>query len=757
MLKETLSGGSYSQSEIGSGLNGPTGVAVDGAGNVYIADYDNSRVVLVPWTGGGYGTQSLIGSGLSLPQGVAVDGSGNVYIADSANNRVLMETLTAGGYTQSSIPSSELSWPYSVAVDGSGNVYIADFGNSRVLKETFSGTGYSESAIGSGLNRAQGVAVDGKGNVYIADTNNSRVLMVPWSGSSYGAQNTIVSGLNSPQGLTVDGGGNVYIDESYSNRVLKEDYTDAPILSFAATNVGSTSSDSPQQVTLLNFGNATLNAAEPGLTVPTDFTLAAGSGTPPDCTSNFSLITNASCNLSIDFVPTATGAISELLVLTDNALNVSSATQSIALNGTGIGSKITPTITWTAPAAITYGAALSATQLDATSGGVDGTFVYTPPVGTVLDAGVGQTLFVAFTPSNSTNYNNASGSTTITVNKATPVVTWSAPSAITYGTALSATQLDASSGGVDGTFVYTPPVGTVLDAGAAQTLSVAFTPSNSADYNNASGSTSIAVNKATPVVALISSASTVLAKTPATFTATVSSSSGTPSGSVSFYDGTTLLGTVTLAQGVAAYTTSSLAGGSHSVTAAYAGDSNFSALTSAAVTETVEDFAVTIPSGDSSSATVSPGGAASYTLTIAPSGGATFPSAITLAVSGLPAGATATFTPTSLAAGANATNIALAIQTSSQSASLHRGHLLALQASALMLGMLLLPFGGKIRRVAGKHGRAIGLLLLLFIATLMIGITGCGGSGNSSKNYTLTMTATSGTLSHSTTLTLTVK
>ena len=107
--------------------------------------------------------------------------------------------------------------------------------------------------------------------------------------------------------------------------------------------------------------------------------------------------------------------------------------------------------------------------------------------GTVLSAGSNQTLSVVFTPSDTTDYNSASGSTTITVNKAAPQISWTAPAAITYGTALSATQLDATSGGVAGTFVYTPASGTVLGAGTNQTLSVAFTPTDTTDYTTATG------------------------------------------------------------------------------------------------------------------------------------------------------------------------------------------------------------------------------------------------------------------------------
>src|SRR6185436_13788222 len=126
---------------------------------------------------------------------------------------------------------------------------------------------------------------------------------------------------------------------------------------------------------------------------------------------------------------------------------------------------------WSNPATITYGTALSATQLNATAS-VTGTFTYSPPGGTVLNAGANQTLSVNFSPTDLINYNAVNGTTVqITVNKATPVITWANPAAITYGTALSATQLNATSS-VAGIFVYSPVSGTILNAGANQTLSV---------------------------------------------------------------------------------------------------------------------------------------------------------------------------------------------------------------------------------------------------------------------------------------------
>ena len=178
--------------------------------------------------------------------------------------------------------------------------------------------------------------------------------------------------------------------------------------------------------------------------------------------------------------------------------------------------KATPTITWANPADITYGTAISATQLNATAtwtvGGVNGpvagSFTYTPAAGTVLNAGAGQTLSVTFTPTDTTDYNTASDSVTINVDKATPIVTWASPADITYGTALSAAQLDAAAawtvGGVNGpvagSFTYTPAAGTVLNAGTGQTLSVTFTPTDTTDYNTATHSVTINVDKATPIV-----------------------------------------------------------------------------------------------------------------------------------------------------------------------------------------------------------------------------------------------------------------
>lgn len=164
-----------------------------------------------------------------------------------------------------------------------------------------------------------------------------------------------------------------------------------------------------------------------------------------------------------------------------------------------------PAITWAVPAPIVYGTALSASQLHATAN-VPGTFVYTPAAGTVLNAGT-HTLSVQFTPSDAGNYESASSSVTVVVQKAKPAIVWPVPASIVYGTPLSATQLNATAN-VPGTFVYAPGAGTILNAGT-HPLSVQFTPSDASNYESANASSTILVTKAAQTLSWTSPAAIV--------------------------------------------------------------------------------------------------------------------------------------------------------------------------------------------------------------------------------------------------------
>jgi hypothetical protein len=362
-----------------------------------------------------------------------------------------------------------------------------------------------------------------------------------------------------------------------------------------------------------------------------------------------------------------------------------------------------------------------------------------------------------FTPTDTTDYTTATANVTVTVNQATPGITWSTPAAITYGTALSATQLDATSP-VAGTFSYSPASGTVLTAGG-HSVTATFTPTDTTDYTTATASVTVTVNQATPGITLTTSASSAYVTNPVTFTATLSSSASTPTGTVTFYDGTTTLGTVTLSSGVATYSTSSLAAGSHSITAIYSGDSNFVTVTSSITTETIENFTIGVSTGGITTATASPGGQAMYSFAVNPPSGTTFAGPITFIVTGLPTGATATFSPNPVPAGAGNTTVTMTVTVPSTAEAEPLNSPFSGGALPVALGLILLPFAGRLRRMSRRLKGMVCLMVLSLAGAALI--SGCGGSSGSStpppQNYTLTVTGTSGSLSNNFTVTLTVE
>jgi Flp pilus assembly CpaE family ATPase len=160
------------------------------------------------------------------------------------------------------------------------------------------------------------------------------------------------------------------------------------------------------------------------------------------------------------------------------------------------GSRTTPTITWPKPDPITYGDKLTFAQLNATAS-VEGTFVYTPDPGYVLPVGT-HTLWVTFTPADSSEYTPLQASVSIDVAKATPTLSWPIPATIIYGTALSDAQLNASAP-VPGRLDYSPAPGVLLPPGI-HTLSVTFTPADTANYATAQAAVSLTVARAKSVI-----------------------------------------------------------------------------------------------------------------------------------------------------------------------------------------------------------------------------------------------------------------
>ncbi len=241
-----------------------------------------------------------------------------------------------------------------------------------------------------------------------------------------------------------------------------------------------------------------------------------------------------------------------------------------------------------------------------------------------------------------------------------------------------------------------------------------------------------------------------------TCAATLSGSSGVPTGSVTFYDGTTAIGTGALSNGVASYSTSSLTVGSHSITAVYAGAAPYGSLTSNPVSEIItSSFTLSIKPA---SQTVYTGAKASYTVTVTPDTGFTLDVALTC--SGAPADSTCTLSPSTVTGGSGTASLVLqtnAPTNTSAEIEYHRSGTYPVALAGFLL-LFILP----------KRIRRWGKLLLVIAVAVMItaGLNGCGSSGTLSGGttpgtYTLTVTgtATDGTLTitKSTTTTVTVK
>lgn len=357
VVKETWSAGSYTQSTVASGLDFVAGLAMDGAGNLYIADYGKNQVLKETLSAGSY-TESVVASGLYDPNGVAVDALGNVYIADALNGRVLKETLSESGYTQTDILDcgsvGTQSCPSSVAVDESGNLFITAYTSGQVLELKPAASGYTQKSIGSGFNWPSGITTDNFGNVYIADTFNNQIVEERLSAGSYTQSVVPSSSLYWPWGVAVDGNGNVYINDSYNSRVLKEDLWDTTALRFVPTPEGATSEDSPKTITLTNIGNAALSFPVPGSgnnpRITGSFTLSSSGALDCPLISAGSSVAGkldagASCQLPVSFSPTSATPNYGSLIVTDNNLNAASpsfAEQNITLLGS-IGKAATQT------------------------------------------------------------------------------------------------------------------------------------------------------------------------------------------------------------------------------------------------------------------------------------------------------------------------------------------------------------------------------------------------------------------------------
>jgi len=389
----------------------------------------------------------LINNGTSSP---GTFGAQNSYGIAYQPTAIAMNDFNQDGYAD-------------IAVVGTG--FGAGTGTTILLGSS-SGNMYGETSIPSGNFSTNGLSIatgdfNEDGNPDLVVGNNGASIFLD-TGAQASVSNVLLPAGTSP--LTgIFTAGETIFTEGNSPTLFEVVNQATPTLNW--TNPAAIPYGTPLSATQLN---ATATFA--GTSLPGTFTYTPAAGT---------LLTAGPHTLSVSFVP-------------DDSVDYTATTTTVQID---VGQAST-TVTWNSPAPITYGTALSATQLDATAS-VPGTLTYTPAVGTVLTAGIHQ-LTVDFVPTDSINFASATGTVTLTVNQAVPSVTWANPAAITYGTALSGTQLDASSP-VAGSFTYTPAAGTILTAGAHQ-LAVSFVPTDNVDYAVATASVSIAVNQVAPSI-----------------------------------------------------------------------------------------------------------------------------------------------------------------------------------------------------------------------------------------------------------------
>ena len=251
-------------------FNQPTGIAVDAAGNVYVGDAGNDRIRKITSTGivstlagsdsTGYADGADSTASFFHPEGIALDAAGNVYVADAGNN-LIRKVATSGTVSTFASNGTDVgetnifSNPTGVAVDASGNVFVANYINNNILKvsaagvvSTFAGSGATGATNGAGSSASfyfpNSVAVDAANNVYVADgindlvrkiTPDGTVSTLAGSGKSGAVDGTgIAASFDGPAGLAVDAAGNVYVADSNNNLIRK--ITPAGVVTTVAGN-----------------------------------------------------------------------------------------------------------------------------------------------------------------------------------------------------------------------------------------------------------------------------------------------------------------------------------------------------------------------------------------------------------------------------------------------------------------------------------------------------------------------------------------
>jgi hypothetical protein len=504
--------------------------------------------------------------------------------------------------------------PYSIATydfngDGRLDLAITNYFGNNVSVLLGNGDGTFQAAMNYGVGMTPySVAVgdingDNRADVVVANygSNNISVLLGNGDGTFLPAQNFTVG--SNPTSVTIkdlngDGKLDLVVPNSGSSNVSVLLNT-TPSTGSASTSTTLTSSLNPsvfdQSVTLT--ATVTSSSGTPtGSVAFNDGATALGTvavGATGQAALSTSSLTAGTHSITAVYTPTGS-----FIGSTSTAL-----TQTVK--------QATPAITWSTPAAIIYGGALSATQLNATAN-VAGSFSYSPAVGTVLNAGT-QILTAAFSPSDATDYTGASATVSQVVSQATSSVVVSSnanPSStgqvVTF-TASITPQLGGTAAGSVTFYDGTTALGTMTVSSNAAALSTSalatgthsITAAYSGDANVLAGTSSalsqvVSASQITTTTTLVSSINPAYETQTVVYTATVSAASGVPTGSVTFHQGFTTLAVVALVNGQATYSTAYATPGTRFITAGYAANTPYLASTSSVLAQSVTRVPTTI-------------------------------------------------------------------------------------------------------------------------------------------------------------------
>jgi hypothetical protein len=591
-------------------------------------------------------------------QDLALDNAGNLYIADTNNYRIRRVdtsgtiTTVAGignisGNSGENVSALTVNiFPWSLAVDSANNLYLIQ-PYSRVVRK-IDANGIISTVAGWSNN---GYAGDNGPATYALFTD--------------------------PTELALDNSGNIFVVDQRNNVIRKIDVSRSALSYTSPTNIGTKdSTDGAQTVSIYNTGNAPLSLTIPASgsnpSIASGFAYDAASTCPQlnSSSSPYSLAAGGDCIYAVDFVPTVAGANTGSLVITGNSLGISGTTQVTSLSGTGVSSQQASTTTLlSSPSSPVYGQSLAVTVTvaGATPTGnvtlsVDGTSVATQALSsgsttftlTALNAG-SHSLSAAY--AGDSNNTSSTGSGSFTVGQASQAITFHMSGNPTYCSlpiTLSAT------GGASGNPVtfsiiagsgYATLSGTnnsTLTIKGVGTVVVAADQAGTTNYTAATEATSsIVIGKCTINPSVSSSSSNIAPSQSVTLTASITGSGpSSPTGTVSFYaqpsggSQTTLASNVSIANGSATYT-GTLPSGTDAITIGYSGDANYNSVASSSAI-TVYDAVASASSTTltTSSTNVTPGQGITLTATVSgsgatPSGTVTFSSTSTGPSSGL--------------------------------------------------------------------------------------------------------------------------